>query len=491
MASEASTAREPHAVPTDGTPDSDEVSIEQLWPPPLIAGAPVAQADPLPVFETTVESTVIGRPSLGPTGTGAPLVINLRPPPHGTAHYPIVVNSQVGYFLDRFTRERRDIISAWLGRSGRFMSMIRDTLKRHGLPEDLAFTAMIESGFNPVATSRAGARGLWQFMAATAKRYGLRVDHWVDERLDPEKSTVAAAAYLRDLYELFGSWFLAQAAYNAGEAAVARAIRLAGSSDFWALTQTGFLHRETKEFVPQIVAAVQIGREPHRFGFEPVQGQFSGRRSRGRARRDRPPVAVGFVGPLQRSPAGPESGPVERGHTPGRNLRTQRAGGGVIPSPGRSAAATPDGPPVPGLRIRARVEPTAKGVHVVRQRDTVPVDRQALRGFRGRRSALERPGADRGPIRPGDRLRVTTSPRRSVRVEVRAFATLRVFLPPGDRHGSPVDVPEGSTIRDVARALGIADETALVALLNGREADPEQPVTGGDVVTLFPPLAGG
>jgi membrane-bound lytic murein transglycosylase D len=149
--------------------------------------------------------------------------------------------------------------------------MIRETLGRHGLPEELAFTAMIESGFNPIATSHAGARGLWQFMAATARRYGLRVDHWVDERLDPEKSTMAAAAYLRDLYNLFGSWFLAQAAYNAGEGAVARAIRATGSSDFWALARTSFLHRETKEFVPQILAATQIGREPIRYGFEPPQ----------------------------------------------------------------------------------------------------------------------------------------------------------------------------------------------------------------------------
>ncbi len=189
----------------------------------------------------------------------------------GVDRYPVVTNSQVGYFLDLFTRERRDVINQWLNRSGKFLGMIRDTLSRHGLPEELAFTAMIESGFNPIATSHAGARGLWQFMATTARRYGLRVDHWVDERLDPEKSTLAAAAYLRDLYNLFGSWFLAQAAYNAGEGTIARAIRATGSSDFWALARTSFLHSETKEFVPRILAATHIGREPIRYGFEPPQ----------------------------------------------------------------------------------------------------------------------------------------------------------------------------------------------------------------------------
>ena len=217
--------------------------------------------------------------------------------------------------------------------------MIRETLKRHGLPEDLAFTAMIESGFNPVATSRAGARGLWQFMAATAKRYGLRVDQWVDERLDPEKSTVAAAAYLRDLYNLFGSWFLAQAAYNAGEATIARAIRATGSSDFWTLARTGFLQRETKEFVPQIVAATQIGREPHRFGFEPVQPSPPAM--------DRVAVpaetdlrwlsaSIGIsVDTLQSlNPA------LVKGVTPpGGQLRAERAGGGVVPGAGGRAAS--------------------------------------------------------------------------------------------------------------------------------------------------------
>ena len=178
------------------------------------------------------------------------------------------LNQQVQYFLDRFTRERRQVIDKWFGRAGRYLEMIRDTLRDHGLPEDLAFVAMIESGFNPVAVSRAGAKGLWQFMAGTARRYGLRVDQWVDERLDPEKSTLAAAAYLRDLYAQFGSWSLAQAAYNAGEMTVTRAIRSVGSKDFWALARSSSLKRETKDFVPQIHAATVIGQDPSRYGFD-------------------------------------------------------------------------------------------------------------------------------------------------------------------------------------------------------------------------------
>jgi membrane-bound lytic murein transglycosylase D len=145
--------------------------------------------------------------------------------------------------------------------------MILEVFRQKGLPEELVFTAMIESGFDPVAVSRAGAKGLWQFMAPTARQYGLRVDRWLDERLDPEKSTVAAANYLKDLYTTFGSWDLTQAAYNAGEMKVIRAIKGTGTRDFWSLTNTRLLRDETKNYVPAIHAVTIISQEPEQYGF--------------------------------------------------------------------------------------------------------------------------------------------------------------------------------------------------------------------------------
>ena len=182
--------------------------------------------------------------------------------------YSVSMNSQVKYFVDRFTTSRRDVVGLWVRRSGHYLGMICDVLRAKGLPEDLAFTAMIESGFNPTAVSRVGAKGLWQFMAPTARLYGLRVDRWVDERLDPEKSTVAAARYLNDLYVRYGTWELAQAAYNAGEVKIDRAIRRTGSTDFWDLSRSKYLRRETKDFVPAIQAAMVIGRDPGQYGFD-------------------------------------------------------------------------------------------------------------------------------------------------------------------------------------------------------------------------------
>ena len=227
-------------------------------PPPL---GDAVRPDPFP--DLFVE------PRIEPTGSESDTTwAGEAPVLDSWAEYPIVLNAEVQYFLDRFTGSRRAVVETWMGRSGRYLGMIRETLRGQGLPRDLAFTAMIESGYDPLAVSRAGAKGLWQFMAKTARRYGLRVDQWVDERLDPERSTVAAAAHLRDLYTQFGSWTLAQAAYNAGELTVARAVRATGSSDFWVLNRTKFLRRETKDFVPAIQAATLIGRNPGQYGFE-------------------------------------------------------------------------------------------------------------------------------------------------------------------------------------------------------------------------------
>ncbi|MGH7312157.1 MAG: transglycosylase SLT domain-containing protein, partial [Candidatus Rokuibacteriota bacterium] len=192
------------------------------------------------------------------------------PPGLPVPMYPIVINAPVEALIDYFVAKERDRFGLWIARSGRYLPMIRRVFRERGLPEELAYTAMIESGFSPRAVSRVGAKGMWQFMEATARRYGLVVNRWVDERLDPLKSTIAAARYLGDLYGMFGHWFLAQAGYNAGEARVARAIQRARTSDFWALTQTRHLPDETKMFVPQILAAAVITEEPTRYGFDVI-----------------------------------------------------------------------------------------------------------------------------------------------------------------------------------------------------------------------------
>jgi LysM repeat protein len=190
------------------------------------------------------------------------------PAPRRTAGYQIQQNDHVLRFLEQFqTGYRRAVVQRWLTRSGRYLPMALDVFRQKGLPEELVFTAMIESGFDPVAVSHAGAKGLWQFMAPTARQYGLRVDRWLDERLDPEKATVAAANYLSDLYKIFGSWELVHAAYNAGEMKVLRAIQGTGTRDFWSLTGTRFLRDETKNFVPAIHAVTIIGQEPEQYGF--------------------------------------------------------------------------------------------------------------------------------------------------------------------------------------------------------------------------------
>ena len=150
---------------------------------------------------------------------------------------------------------------------------MRNLLKENGLPEDLVYMALIESGFNPYAYSRSKASGPWQFIYLTGKRYGLRSNWWIDERRDPEKSTIAAAKYLKDLYDMFECWYLAAAGYNAGEKKIATAMKRYGTEDFWELTKYRYLKQETKDYVPQMIAAALIAKDPEKYGFIGIEYQ--------------------------------------------------------------------------------------------------------------------------------------------------------------------------------------------------------------------------
>jgi membrane-bound lytic murein transglycosylase D len=181
--------------------------------------------------------------------------------------YPIEINDKVLAYINYFTTRHRDKFQASLDRSGLYLGMIQRIFAEEGIPTDLAYMAHVESAFKVNAYSRAKAKGIFQFIAGTAKRYGLRIDSWVDERSDPERSARAAAAYLRDLYGMFGDWYLALAAYNTGEGRIQRSIDRLGPVSFWDLARTRNLYMETKNYVPAILAATVVAKQPEKYGF--------------------------------------------------------------------------------------------------------------------------------------------------------------------------------------------------------------------------------
>lgn len=187
--------------------------------------------------------------------------------------FPIIVNSRVEGWIDYFTGKGRTHMERYLERSSRYLPRMKDILKKSGLPADLVYLALIESGFNLRAKSRAKAVGPWQFMKATGKRYGLKVDAWVDERRDPILSTQAAAAYLKDLYLMFESWYLAASAYNAGEYKILRAIEELKTNNYWRISETRHIRRETKDYIPKLIAAAIIAKNPHKYGFRDLSYQ--------------------------------------------------------------------------------------------------------------------------------------------------------------------------------------------------------------------------
>jgi membrane-bound lytic murein transglycosylase D len=183
---------------------------------------------------------------------------------------PIDVNSKVLGYVELFQGKLRDFMTETLGRSAQYVPMIQDVFRTEGIPTDLAYVPIVESAFKNTALSRAAAKGMWQFISDTGVEYGLQQNWFLDERSNPEKSTAAAARYLKSLAEEFdGDWNLALASYNAGPGRIERAMKLSKSSDYWKMCEsTRYLPRDTREYVPMILAAVIIAKNPARYGFE-------------------------------------------------------------------------------------------------------------------------------------------------------------------------------------------------------------------------------
>ena len=185
--------------------------------------------------------------------------------------FPVVMNRQVQMYIDFFQNEQRKAFTAWLSRSKQYLPMMQKELKSAGLPLDLAYLPMIESGFNQRACSSAQATGLWQFMSDTGREYNLRIDSYVDERRDAEKSTKAAVAMLGNLYHEFGDWNLAVAAYNAGSGKIGTGLKKYNVNTFWDLAREQYLSLETVRYVPQLMAAIIIAKDPEKFGFTDIK----------------------------------------------------------------------------------------------------------------------------------------------------------------------------------------------------------------------------
>jgi membrane-bound lytic murein transglycosylase D len=272
------TASLPSSTPSSTTeevslsalPASNNVASHELPPPPQ---EPSLSQSPPPAENQPVLSIDFPISDQANDDFTIEVLPKDRPKPKPEFDIPIVVNAKVEQFIQYFQTRGRKVFSIWLARSERYIPFMRSLLKESGLPEDLVYMALIESGFNPYAYSRAKASGPWQFIYLTGKRYGLTSNWWIDERRDPEKSTLAAARYLKDLYDMFECWYLAAAGYNAGERKIATAMKRYRTEDFWELTKHRYLKRETKDYVPQMIAAALIAKDPEKYGFVGIEYQ--------------------------------------------------------------------------------------------------------------------------------------------------------------------------------------------------------------------------
>jgi len=223
---------------------------------------PQQQAEPAPIDEANEVTNYPVDPNLKAKATEEIKVTH--------SDLPLMMTDQVAGYINYFSTRGRPTLEHGLTLSGRYRDLIENVLKEEGVPQDLIYLAQAESGFHPYAVSRVGARGIWQFMGSRAKGYGLHRDLWVDDRQDPEKSTRAAAHHLRDLYNQFGDWYLAMAAYNSGPGTVQSAVKRTGYADFWELYRRNVLPKETRNYVPIIVAVAIMTKNPSQYGLQNI-----------------------------------------------------------------------------------------------------------------------------------------------------------------------------------------------------------------------------
>lgn len=195
-------------------------------------------------------------------------------PPEIIKNLPPDINAQVAYFLNYYKNEKKEVIERWLARCSLFLPYFKVIFRKYNLPEDLVYLAYIESGCNPLATSPAGAAGIWQFMEITAKSYGLKIDEWIDERRDFIKSTYAAAKYLKALYNIFGDWRIAIASYNLGAGKLKRILEAKNFVDYWQIINSDNIPVETSVYLPQWMAITLIAKEPEKYGFSVVKNEI-------------------------------------------------------------------------------------------------------------------------------------------------------------------------------------------------------------------------
>lgn len=261
LASPASVRTDPRFQPEfdrvlNNVNDIEVATVQQSDP------APEQKAEPAPIDEANEVTNYPVDPNLTAKATAEIKVTH--------SDLPLMMTDQVAGYINYFSTRGRPTLEHGLTLSGRYRELIESVLKEEGVPQDLIYLAQAESGFHPYAVSRVGARGIWQFMGSRAKGYGLHHDLWVDDRQDPEKSTRAAAHHLKDLYNQFGDWYLAMAAYNSGPGTVQSAVKRTGYADFWELYRRNVLPKETRNYVPIIVAVAIMAKNPSQYGLQTI-----------------------------------------------------------------------------------------------------------------------------------------------------------------------------------------------------------------------------